>query len=187
METIYWWLKSKGNLFSNSGVLAQSPRRWQSISSQRGTLYKLLLMVAMAIALTSYAAAMPGSADASDKSTRSPNVASVTRSSGVVGTAVTIFGANFGATQGTSTVRFGGVKVAPTNRSGLSIVAPVPAAAMAGIVAVTVHSQAANDLNFELIRLPPSITSLSPSSGVVGTAVRITGANFGTTQGTSTV
>jgi RHS repeat-associated protein len=33
----------------------------------------------------------------------------------------------------------------------------------------------------------PSITSLSPTTGVVGTSVTITGTNFGSTQGTSTV
>ncbi len=33
----------------------------------------------------------------------------------------------------------------------------------------------------------PSITNLMPTSGAVGTAVTITGMNFGTTQGTSTV
>src|SRR5689334_10931385 len=32
-----------------------------------------------------------------------------------------------------------------------------------------------------------SITSLSPTSGVVGTSVTITGTKFGTSQGTSTV
>ena len=34
---------------------------------------------------------------------------------------------------------------------------------------------------------PPSITSLSPTSGPAGTSVTITGSNFGSTQGTSTV
>ncbi len=34
---------------------------------------------------------------------------------------------------------------------------------------------------------PPSITSLSPTSGAVGTSVTITGTNFGATQGTSTL
>jgi len=33
----------------------------------------------------------------------------------------------------------------------------------------------------------PSITSLSPNSGAVGASVTITGSNFGSTQGTSTV
>ncbi len=34
---------------------------------------------------------------------------------------------------------------------------------------------------------PPSITSLNPTSGVVGTSVTIAGVNFGATQGTSTL
>ena len=34
---------------------------------------------------------------------------------------------------------------------------------------------------------PPSIKSLTPNSGAVGTSVAITGTNFGTAQGTSTV
>jgi IPT/TIG domain-containing protein/Big-like domain-containing protein len=34
---------------------------------------------------------------------------------------------------------------------------------------------------------PPSVTSLNPTSGPVGTSVTITGASFGATQGTSTV
>src|SRR5438309_6171194 len=34
---------------------------------------------------------------------------------------------------------------------------------------------------------PPSLTSVTPSSGAVGTPVTIAGANFGTMQGTSTV
>ncbi len=33
----------------------------------------------------------------------------------------------------------------------------------------------------------PSISSLSPTTGAVGASVTITGTNFGTTQGTSTV
>ena len=33
----------------------------------------------------------------------------------------------------------------------------------------------------------PTITSLSPTSGAVGASVTITGTNFGSTQGTSTV
>ena len=33
----------------------------------------------------------------------------------------------------------------------------------------------------------PSITSLSPTSGAIGASVTITGTNFGSTQGTSTV
>src|ERR1700730_6822579 len=104
METIYWLSKSNGNLISHSGILAHSPRRWPCIGSQRGALHGLLLTVAMAIALTSYAAAMPGSADATGKPTVTPNTVNVTPGSGAVGAAVVISGTNFGATQGTSRV-----------------------------------------------------------------------------------
>jgi O-glycosyl hydrolase len=189
METIYWLSKSNGNLISHSGILAHSPRRWHCIGSQRGTLHGLLLTVAMVIALTSYAAAMPGSADATGKPTVTPNTVNVTPGSGAVGAAVVISGTNFGATQGTSRVTFGGVQAAPTNWSGTSIVAPVPAGAVTGNIVVTVGGQASNSSTFTVNTATPapSITSLSPNSGAVGTAVTITGANFGTTQGTSTV
>src|SRR3984893_9957442 len=46
--------------------------------------------------------------------TSPPSLTSVTPTSGAVGTAVTIAGANFGATQGTSTVTFNGTTATPT-------------------------------------------------------------------------
>ena len=44
------------------------------------------------------------------------------------GASVTITGTNFGATQGTSTVKFNGTAAAPTSWAATSIVVPVPAA-----------------------------------------------------------
>src|SRR3984893_5629104 len=119
--------------------------------------------------------------------TAAPSITNLSPSSGEVGTAVVITGANFGTTQGTSTVTFAGVQATPTSWNGTSIVAPVPAGAVTGSVVVTVGGQASNGSSFTVTTAAPSITNLSPSSGVVGTAVVITGANFGTTQGTSTV
>ena len=118
-----------------------------------------------------------------------PSITSLTPSSGSVGTAVTIAGANFGATQGTSTVTFNGTGATPTSWSATSIVAPVPSGATTGNVVVTVGGVASNGMTFTVTAPPPppSITSLTPSSGAVGTAVTIAGANFGATQGTSTV
>jgi len=96
----------------------------------------MFLTVAMVIAVALYAAAMPDSANATGKPTVSPVILTVTPSSGAVGTVVTISGANFGATQETSTITFGGVKAAPTSWNGTSIVAPVPAGAVTGNVVV---------------------------------------------------
>jgi len=46
--------------------------------------------------------------------TPGPNIASVSPASGAIGTSVTINGAGFGATQGSSTITFNGVAAAPT-------------------------------------------------------------------------
>src|SRR5712692_3776193 len=68
-----------------------------------------------------------------------PSLTSLTPTSGAVGTAVTIAGANFGATHGTSTVTLNGTTATPTSWSAASIVVPVPgAAATSGTVVVTV-------------------------------------------------
>lgn len=116
-----------------------------------------------------------------------PSITSLNPTSGTIGTVVTITGTNFGATQGTSTVKFNGIAGTPTSWSATSIVVPVPAGATTGTVVVTVGGIASNGVNFALTVAGPSIISLNPVSGLVGTAVTITGVNFGATQGTSTV
>ncbi len=116
-----------------------------------------------------------------------PSITSLTPSSGAVGTAVTIAGANFGTTQGTSTVTFNGTLASPTAWSASSITAPVPAAATTGNVVVTVGGVASNGVNFSVTPPPPNISGLSPVSGPIGTLVTISGSNFGSSQGTSTV
>ena len=55
-----------------------------------------------------------------------PSIASVSPVTGTVGTAVVISGTNFGATQGTSTVKFNGTAAIPTSWSATSIAVPVP-------------------------------------------------------------
>jgi len=107
--------------------------------------------------------------------------------SGPVGTAVKIIGTNFGATQGTSTVTFNGTAGTPTSWSATSIIVPVPSTATTGNVVATVDGVSSNGVDFTVTPPAPSITSLSPTSGPVGTSVKITGTNFGATQGTSTV
>ena len=118
-------------------------------------------------------------------STAGPTIATVSPNSGASGTAVTITGTNFGATQGTSTVTFGGTVATTTSWSATSIGVTVPAGAATGTVVVTVGGLASNGVNFTVPA--PAITSLNPTSGLAGAAVTITGTNFGTTQGASTV
>ncbi len=115
-----------------------------------------------------------------------PSITSLTPNSGIVGTSIIVAGANFGASQGTSTVTFNGTAAPPTSWSATSIAVPVPAGATTGNVVVTVGGLASNGLNFTVV-IPPSITSLTPNSGTVGASVVIAGANFGASQGSSTV
>ena len=123
----------------------------------------------------------------SSTTTPTPAITFLNPTSGTVGTAVTITGNNFGATQGTSTVTFNGTAAATvTSWSATVIVVPVPVGATTGNVVVTVGGVATNGSAFTVLATP-AITSLSPTSGGVGAAVTITGTNFGATQGTSTV
>ncbi len=113
-----------------------------------------------------------------------PNISSLSPTSGPFGTPVTISGSRFGTTQGTNTLTFNGTAGTPTSWSDTSIAAPVPTGATTGPVVVTVNGAASNGVNFTV---PAIVSGLSPTSGPVGTSVNITGSNFGSTQGTSTV
>src|SRR5271157_678146 len=116
-----------------------------------------------------------------------PSITSLSPTSGAVGASVTITGTNFGTTQGTSTVKFNTTAVTTvTSWGATSIVATVPTGATTGSVVVTVSGVASNGKSFTVVAAP-GITSLSPTSGAVGAPVTITGTNFGSTQGTSTV
>jgi hypothetical protein len=87
----------------------------------------------------------------------------------------------FGSAQGTSTVTFNGVAATPTSWTSTSITVPVPNGASSGSIMVTVGGVASNGVGFTVTTStpPPSITSLNPTSGSVGTGVTITGTYFG--------
>ena len=115
-----------------------------------------------------------------------PSLTTLSPTSGPAGTSVTISGSNFGTTQGSSAVAFNGMPATPTSWTATSIVAPVPAGATTGNVMVSVAGLSSNGMTFSVL-LTPSITTLSPTSGPVGTSVTISGSNFGITQGSSAV
>ena len=115
-----------------------------------------------------------------------PSISSLNPVSGPVGTQVTIAGSNFGPSQGSSTVTFGGVSAGIAGSwSATNIVATVPSGTTTGNVVVTVSGVASNGVGFTVLPTP-TITSLSPTSGPVGLQVTITGLNFGPTLGTVT-
>jgi large repetitive protein len=113
-------------------------------------------------------------------------VNSVSPASGSPGTPVQISGSGFGATQGTSTVKFSGQLASVTSWSDTAINANVSMSASTGSVVVTVAGIASNStVNF--VVTPPVITAITPASGPVSTPVQISGHGFGTAQGTSTL
>ena len=111
-----------------------------------------------------------------------PKITSLTPSTGAVASSVVIAGTNFRSPQGSSTVSFNGIASTPTAWSATSITAPVPTGATTGSVVVTVGGQPSNGSTFTVIPAP-SITSLAPNTGAVGSVVTISGSNFGSTQG----
>src|SRR5581483_11531176 len=115
-----------------------------------------------------------------------PSITSLSPTSGAVGTSITVTGTNFGSTQGSSTIKFNGTSVTPTSWSATQIQAPVPSGATTGNVVVHASGVDSNGKNFTVLPTP-TITNLSPNSGMVGDSITITGTNFGATQGTSTV
>ncbi|HEV7715969.1 MAG TPA: IPT/TIG domain-containing protein, partial [Steroidobacteraceae bacterium] len=114
---------------------------------------------------------------------------SITPNNANPGANVTIAGTGFGATQGTSTVRFGTTNATVASWSNTQIVATVPNLTQGGLgVTVVVNGVVSNSLNFNVTSaVPPAITTLSPTTGAAGSAVTITGTNFGNSQGASTV
>ena len=187
--TAPYWVRLVRSGSTFSAYRSATGTSWTFIGSDT---ISMAATVYVGLAVTSHNVSTPATATFTDAvvttpGAPSPSITSLTPTSGVVGTPVTITGANFGATQGTSTVRFNGTVAAPTSWSGTSLVAPVPSGATSGNVVVTVGGVASNGMSFTVGSTTPSITSLTPTSGTVGTPVTIAGANFGATQGTSTV
>jgi len=115
-----------------------------------------------------------------------PSITSLSPATGAAGAAVSIAGANFGATQGGGSVSINGTAATPTSWSASAIAVSVPSGATTGSVLVNASGVASNGVSFTVVSAP-SISSLSVTSGVVGTSVTITGTNFGSTQGTGEV
>ena len=117
--------------------------------------------------------------------TPTPVISTLSTTSGAAGlTSVTLTGSNFGATQSTSTVTFAGVPATViTGWNPTTITAQVPVGATTGTIVVTVDQVPSNGMNFTVT---PSVTTLTPSSGLTGTTILINGTNFTSTQGTVT-
>ena len=113
-----------------------------------------------------------------------PTITGISPSSGTVSTSVGVYGASFGATQGSSTLTFDGTSVGSiTSWSNNQIIATVPTTVRTGPVVVTVSSIPSNT-NVIFTAFNPTIASLAPPSSPIGGTVTINGYGFGGAQGT---
>lgn len=103
-----------------------------------------------------------------------PSITSLSPTSAAIGASITIFGTNFGSTQGTSTVQFNGTAASVTTWGSSSITVTLSSGATSGNVVVNVSGQASNGVNFTVVPAP-SITELSPATGAVGAELAIAG------------
>ena len=143
-----------------------------SFSNVAAGTYSLTCTAAgFSIASVAGVATVPGGTTTENIALMTPSISVLSPSSGPNGTVVTIVGANFGATQGTSTVTFAGVGALPTQWSNTSIVTPVPPGAGSGPVIVTAGGAASNSAIFTVGTGTIQGTVTSGGSGVVGATV----------------
>jgi large repetitive protein len=111
-----------------------------------------------------------------------PAITSFTPSSGCVGSSVTINGTNL---SGATAVTIDGVAATITNNTSTRVIATVPVGATTGkIVVTTANGTATSSTDYTVNHCAPTIASFSPTSGVVGSTVVISGDDF---TGTVTV
>lgn len=115
-----------------------------------------------------------------EPSTGGTTITSFSPSSGPAGTNVEINGTAFG---NVTSVLFGGVAASFTNLSSLRISATVPDLAPTGLI--TLITPTSTNLSSTLFTVtevvvqdPPTLTSFSPTNGVPGSLVEITGSNL---------
>jgi len=106
----------------------------------------------------------------SSSGTTAPSITSLSPTSGAAGSSVTISGSNFGSSQGSSTVSFGGTNAAVTSWSASSITATVPSSLAAGAVnvTVTVSGSSSNSAGFTVTSSTCTPTAITPYLQVNG-------------------
>jgi endoglucanase len=115
-----------------------------------------------------------------------PAITSLSPASGGAGLAINVVGTLFGATQGTSTVRFGNTVATVLLWANTNVLVTVPNLAPGTYpVTVTVGGRVSNAPSFLVI--PQRLNSVTPNTANPGASVTLAGTGFGATQGTSTV
>jgi N-acetylneuraminic acid mutarotase len=114
-----------------------------------------------------------------------PNILAISPTTGSAGTQVTINGSGFGASQGTGTVWLGTTLGTVVSWSDSQVIASVNTGSTSGAAQIMQGGVASNAVPFTVNSA--TISSVTPTSGIAGTQVTITGSGFGATQGSGIV
>lgn len=120
--------------------------------------------------------------------THAPVITSFTPDSGVIGTNITLKGANFSSDIAGNVVQFNGVTASITAASATQLTVIVPPNAGTGKIKVTVAALSGSSAtDFKVVAPPPVVTSFTPVLGLPGDTITITGTGFSTVMGQNTV
>jgi YD repeat-containing protein len=96
-----------------------------------------------------------------------------------VGTSITLHGVGFSATPGQNSVSFNGTSATVISATTTTLVVAVPTGATTGTISVTSPTGSATAGPFMVTTsTAPTITAISPGTGVTNTAVTVSGTNF---------
>lgn len=181
----YWFMLIRsGNTFT--AYTAPDGVNWTQLSSQTVT---MATNVYIGLAVSSEnsnlaTATFDHVAVSNTASVITPSITSLTPAAAPIGGTITIQGTEFGINQSSSTAQFNNIAASVLSWSSTSIRVSVPSNAISGPVTVTAGGAVSNGVQFTLIE-SLSITSISPSSGPIGTSMTIAGTGFGPSQSNS--
>jgi hypothetical protein len=114
-----------------------------------------------------------------------PTITGVSPTTGAGGTQVAISGSGFGVAQGTGSVWLGTTPGTVVSWSDTQVVATVAFNSTSGTAQILQGGTWSNSVPFNVNS--PTISSVTPASGLPGTQVTITGSGFGAARGTAQV
>jgi hypothetical protein len=118
-------------------------------------------------------------------------ISSINPTSGKVGDVIAVYGTKFGANRDTNCVSFNNLIAAEyTSWCDTEIKVKVPVGATSGKLMVSIKGQKSNAVFFTVTSIntnAPQITSVSPTTAIIGDVVSIFGSKFGAEQGTNFV
>ena len=115
-----------------------------------------------------------------------PAITAISPTAGMAGTSLTITGSAFASAAADNTVKFNGTAATVTSANATTLVVTAPAGGGTGPVTVTTTGGTATGPTFTYL-LAPTVTAISPTTGVAGASVTITGTNFDAVAANNTV